>query len=208
MHSDMLPSAILDDAVHQLTRLPGVGSRSAMRFALHLQHMSEAEVRDFAESLIRLKTALHECRCCHNISDSEICPICSDPKRLNNVLCVVENIEEVIAIEKTRQYRGRYHVLGGVISPIDGVGVSDLHINTLLQRVHQECPDTLHELILALPTTMEGDITSHYIAKQLADTPIQLTTLARGVAIGDNLQYADEVTLGRSIVERIPFAAH
>ncbi|KWW29342.1 MAG: recombination protein RecR [bacterium P3] len=205
MNLNPLPSVILEDAVRQLSRLPGVGSRSALRYALHLQRCSEAEVRDFADAVLRLKTHLHECRHCHNISDTEVCPVCSSPKRQRNIVCVVENIQEVMAIENTRQYRGLYHVLGGVISPVDGIGVGDLHIASLLQRVREGVPDPVEEVILALPTTMEGDTTSFYISKQLDGTQVKITTLARGVAIGDNLEYADEVTLGRSIAGRVPF---
>ena len=205
MNSTPLPSRILDEAVSQLSRLPGVGSRSALRYALHLQHCTEAEVRDFAESVLRLKTELHECCYCHCLSDTEVCPICQNPKRLHSILCVVENIQEVMAIENTQQYRGLYHVLGGVISPIDGIGVADLRIDSLVQRVANGVPEPVEEVILALPTTMEGDTTSYYIHKQLQPLGVRLTTLARGVAIGDNLVYADEITLGRSIVNRVPF---
>lgn len=205
MNQNSLPSVVLDEAVRQLKRLPGVGSRSALRYALHLQRCSEVEVRDFAEAVLHLKTQLHECRYCHSISDTEVCPICSSPKRQRGIVCVVENIQEVMAIENTQQYRGLYHVLGGVISPVDGIGVGDLHIASLLQRVREGIPDPIEEVILALPTTMEGDTTSYYINKQLEGLPVKLTTLARGVAVGDNLEYADEVTLGRSIVNRIPF---
>ncbi len=205
MNQNSLPSFVLDEAVRQLKRLPGVGSRSALRYALHLQRCSEVEVRDFAEAVLHLKTQLHECRYCHSISDTEVCPICSSPKRQRGIVCVVENIQEVMAIENTQQYRGLYHVLGGVISPVDGIGVGDLHITSLLQRVREGIPDPIEEVILALPTTMEGDTTSYYINKQLEGLPVKLTTLARGVAVGDNLEYADEVTLGRSIVNRIPF---
>lgn len=195
----------MDEAVRQLKRLPGVGSRSALRYALHLQRCTEAEVRDFAEAVVALKTQLHECRFCHNVSDTEVCPICSSPKRQQGIVCVVGNIQEVMAIENTQQYRGLYHVLGGVISPIDGIGVGDLQIASLLHRVREGIPQPIEEVILALPTTMEGDTTSYYINKQLNDLPVRVTTLARGVAVGDNLEYADEVTLGRSIVNRIPF---
>ena len=204
MNQNSLQSVVLDEAVRQLKRLPGVGSRSALRYALHLQRCSEVEVRDFAEAVLHLKTQLHECRYCHSISDTEVCPICSSPTRQRGIVCVVENIQEVMAIENTQQYRGLYHVLGGVISPVDGIGVGDLHIASLLQRVREGIPDPIEEVILALPTTMEGDTTSYYINKQLEGLPVKLTTLARGVAVGDNLEYADEVTLGRSIVNRIP----
>lgn len=201
-----LPSTTLQRAVDQLSRLPGIGKRSALRFALHLMQMSETEVNDFADAVVRLKTDVHRCRLCHNVSDTEVCPICSNPKRQRNTVCVVENVQEVMAIENTQQYRGLYHVLGGVISPIDGIGIHDLTIDALLQRVRSKEDDPIEEVILALPTTMEGDTTNFYLHKQLSPLGIKVTTLARGVAIGDNLEYTDEITLGRSIVNRVPFA--
>lgn len=200
-----LPSKILQDAVDQLATLPGVGKRSALRYALHLLEEEESAVRDLSEAILKLKTDLHHCRYCHNISDTEVCPICANEKRQKNIICVVENVQDVMAIEKTQQYRGLYHVLGGVISPIDGIGVHDLEINSLIIRVQSGDPAPVEEVILALPTTMEGDTTNYYINKQLLPFNIKITTLARGVAIGDNLEYADEITLGRSIVGRIPF---
>ncbi|MBR0170659.1 MAG: recombination protein RecR [Bacteroidales bacterium] len=200
-----LPSKILQDAVDQLATLPGVGKRSALRYALHLLEEEESAVRDLSEAILKLKTDLHHCRYCHNISDTEVCPICANEKRQKNIICVVENVQDVMAIEKTQQYRGLYHVLGGVISPIDGIGVHDLEINSLINRVQSGDPAPVEEVILALPTTMEGDTTNYYINKQLLPFNIKITTLARGVAIGDNLEYADEITLGRSIVGRIPF---
>lgn len=201
-----LPSTTLQRAIDQLSRLPGIGKRSALRFALHLMQMSETEVNDFADAVMRLKTDVHHCRLCHNVSDTEVCPICSSPKRQRNTVCVVENIQEVMAIENTQQYRGLYHVLGGVISPIDGIGIHDLTIDALLQRVRSKEDDPIEEVILALPTTMEGDTTNFYLHKQLTPLGVKVTTLARGVAIGDNLEYTDEITLGRSIVNRVPFA--
>ena len=200
-----LPSEILRNAVEQLTTLPGVGRRSALRYALHLLKQDEIAVRDFSEAILRLKTDLHHCRHCHNVSDTEVCPICSSPKRQHGIVCVVENIQDVMAVENTQQYRGLYHVLGGVISPIDGVGPSDLHIASLVERVRTGVPDHVDEVILALPTTMEGDTTNYYINKLLQPLGVKVTTLARGVAIGDSLEYADEITLGRSIAHRIPF---
>lgn len=200
-----LPSKILQDAVDQLATLPGVGKRSALRYALHLLEEEESAVRDLSEAILKLKTDLYHCRYCHNISDTEVCPICANEKRQKNIICVVENVQDVMAIEKTQQYRGLYHVLGGVISPIDGIGVHDLEINSLINRVQSGDPAPVEEVILALPTTMEGDTTNYYINKQLLPFNIKITTLARGVAIGDNLEYADEITLGRSIVGRIPF---
>ena len=200
-----LPSKILQQAVEQLATLPGVGKRSALRYALFLMGEDELRVRELSESLMRLKTHLHHCRCCHNVSDTEVCPIFASEKRQKGIVCVVENVQDVMAVENTQQYRGLYHVLGGVISPIDGIGVSDLEIASLIRRVQTADPAPVEEVILALPTTMEGDTTNYYINKQLQPLNVKVTTLARGVAVGDNLEFADEVTLGRSIAHRIPF---
>ena len=200
-----LPSRILEEAVEQLSTLPGVGKRSALRYALHLLNEEESHVQDFAASLVRLKTHLHHCRYCHNVSDTEVCPICSSEKRQKGLVCVVENVQDVMAVENTQQYRGLYHVLGGVISPIDGIGIGDLEIASLIRRVQTSDPAPVEEVILALPTTMEGDTTNYYINKQLQPLGVKVTTLARGVAVGDSLEYADEITLGRSIAHRIPF---
>ena len=200
-----LPSKILEQAVEQLATLPGVGKRSALRYALHLMREDELKVRDLSESLLRLKTDLHRCRYCHNVSDTEVCPICSSEKRHRGIICVVENVQDVMALENTQQYRGLYHVLGGVISPIDGISPSDLQIASLVERVRTGIPDKVEEVVLALPTTMEGDTTNYYINKLLQPLGVKVTTLARGVAVGDSLEYADEITLGRSIAHRIPF---
>ncbi len=200
-----LPSKILQEAVDQLSTLPGVGKRSALRYALHLVRSDEHEVRDLSETLLRLKTDLRRCRYCHNLSDTEVCPVCSSEKRQKGIVCVVENVQDVMAIENTQQYRGLYHVLGGVISPIDGIGPQDLEIASLLRRIQTADPASVEEVILALPTTMEGDTTNFYINRQLQPLGVRVTTLARGVAVGDSLEYADEITLGRSIVGRIPF---
>ena len=200
-----LPSNILQNAVDQLATLPGVGKRSALRYALHLLGQEEQAVRDLSEALVHLKTDLHHCRYCHNLSDTEVCPICSSEKRQKGIVCVVENIQDVMAIENTQQYRGLYHVLGGVISPIDGIGVQDIEIASLLRRVETGDPAPVEEVIIALPTTMEGDTTGYYIHRQLQPTGVKVTTLARGVAVGDSLDYTDEITLGRSIAHRIPF---
>ena len=200
-----LPSKILEQAVEQLSSLPGVGKRSALRYALHLMREDELAVRDLSESLLRLKTDLHRCRHCHNVSDTEVCPICSSEKRQRGIVCVVENVQDVMALENTQQYRGLYHVLGGIISPIDGIGPSDLEISSLIKRVETGIPYPVEEVILALPTTMEGDTTNYYLSRQLRPFGVKITTLARGVAVGDSLEYADEITLGRSIVDRIPF---
>ena len=191
--------------MEQLATLPGVGKRSALRYALHLMRQEEPAVRDLSESLLRLKTDLHRCRYCHNVSDTEVCPICSSEKRQRGIVCVVENVQDVMALENTQQYRGLYHVLGGVISPIDGVGVQDLEIASLIRRVERGDPYPVEEVVLALPTTMEGDTTNFYLSRQLRPLGVKITTLARGVAVGDSLEYADEITLGRSIAGRIPF---
>ena len=195
----------MQNAVDQLATLPGVGKRSALRYALHLLGQDEQAVRDMSEALVRLKTELHHCRYCHNLSDTEVCPICSSEKRQKGLVCVVENVQDVMAIENTQQYRGLYHVLGGVISPIDGIGVQDIEIASLLRRVETGDPTPVEEVIIALPTTMEGDTTGYYIHRQLQPTGVKVTTLARGVAVGDSLNYTDEITLGRSIAHRIPF---
>ena len=200
-----LPSKILEEAVEQLSGLPGVGKRSALRHALFLMGEDELRVREFTTAVLRLKTDLHRCRVCHNVSDTEVCPICSSDKRQKGLVCVVENVQDVMAVENTQQYRGLYHVLGGVISPIDGIGVHDLEIDSLIHRVRTGDPYPVEEVILALPTTMEGDTTNYYLNKQLQPLGVKVTTLARGVAIGDSLEYADEITLGRSIQHRIPF---
>lgn len=200
-----LPSKILEEAVEQLASLPGVGKRSALRYALFLMNEDESKVRDLSEALLHLKTHLHHCRHCHNVSDTEVCPICSSEKRQRGIICVVENVQDVMAVENTQQYRGLYHVLGGVISPIDGIGPGDLEIASLIRRVQTGDPAPVEEVILALPTTMEGDTTNYYINKQLQPLGVKITTLARGVAVGDSLDYTDEITLGRSIAHRIPF---
>ena len=198
-----IPSKILENAVNEIATLPGVGKRTAMRYALHLLKSPEGDFTSFVAALDSLKHDSHYCIHCHCISDTPECHICSNPKRDHKTICVVENIQEVMAIENTQQYRGVYHVLGGVISPLDGIGINDLTIGQLVDRVRSE---EVEEVILALPTTMEGDTTNIYIDRQLKQFPsLKVTTIARGIAIGDNLEYADEVTLGRSIVNRVPF---
>ena len=200
-----LPSNILQQAVDQLATLPGVGKRSALRYALHLLRLDEAKYADFLSALSTLKTDVHLCRRCHCVSDTELCPICSSPKRQHGVICVVENIQDVLAIENTQQYRGVYHVLGGVISPIDGIGIRDINIGTLISRVQYPEVEPVQEVILALPTTMEGDTTAFYINKQLQPFGIKVSAIARGISVGDSLEYADELTLARSIMHRVPF---
>lgn len=199
---DTLPSKLLEKAVEEFSKLPGIGKRTALRFALHLLNQPKEEVRNLSSAIDQMMEGIKFCKRCHCISDNEVCEICSNPKRQSDVICVVENILGVMAIENTAQFNGLYHVLGGVISPIEGIGISDLNIASLVERVERE---QVREVILALPTTMEGDTTNFYIHKQLQNFPVTVSTIARGVAIGDNLEYADEITLGRSIVNRLPF---
>ena len=197
------PSQLLEQAVQEFAKLPGIGRKTALRLVLHLLRQDDDDVMQFSETIARMKQEVKHCHVCHNISDSDTCTICADPRRDNSVVCVVENIQEVMAIENTGQYLGVYHVLGGVISPLDGIGINDLTIAQLVKRVGDE---RVEEVILALPTTMEGDTTNIYIDRQLRQYPdLKVTTIARGVAIGDNLEFADEVTLGRSIINRVPF---
>ena len=200
-----LPSGLLEQAVEQMNTLPGVGRKTALRLVLNLLRRDEKEVEAFAGAFLKLKKEIRYCRCCHNLSDTEVCPICSSRSRDKRTVCVVENVQDVMAIENTQQYRGLYHVLGGVISPIDGIGVQDIEIASLLKRVETGEPYPVEEVILALPTTLEGDTTSYYLNRQLQASGVKITTLARGVAVGDSLEYADEITLGRSIAHRIPF---
>lgn len=196
-------SLILENAVKELAKLPGVGQRTALRFALHLLKQDENHTLQLAKSLIDLVSEIKHCKICNNLSDTEVCSICANPERQRDVICVVENIREVMAIEATNQYRGLYHVLGGVISPIEGIGVGDISIEQLVKRVEKE---EIKEIILALPTTMEGDTTSFYINKLIEPYQIKISAIARGVAIGDKIEYADEQTLARSILNRRDFS--
>jgi len=196
------PSRLLENAVNEFSSLPGIGRKTAFRLVMSLLKRKPDEVRKFGESIIRLREEIHYCRECNNISDTEICSICSDPKRDRSIICVVENIQDVMAIENTHQYKGLYHVLGGIISPIDGIGPSDLKIDTLENKVRS---GAIREVILALSTTMEGDTTNFYLFKRLSKYNPVITTLARGVAIGDELEYTDEITLGRAIASRNPY---
>lgn len=195
-------SSLLENAVNEFAKLPGIGRKTALRLVLHLLKQSEAEVDAFGNAFISLRREIVYCKVCHNISDTEVCHICSNPGRDHHTICVVENIKDVMTIENTQQYRGLYHVLGGIISPMDGVGPGDLEIESLVKRVPDE---EIKEVILALSTTMEGDTTNFYIFRKLSPTNVKITTIARGIAIGDELEYADEVTLGRSIVNRVEF---
>ena len=196
------PSILLEKAVGEFSKLPGIGRKTAMRLVLHLLRQDQPVVEAFGNAIITLKREVKYCKVCHNISDTEICHICSNPGRDHHTICVVENIKDVMTIENTQQYRGLYHVLGGIISPMDGVGPGDLEIESLVKRVPDE---EIKEVILALSTTMEGDTTNFYIFRKLSPTNVKITTIARGIAIGDELEYADEVTLGRSIVNRVEF---
>ena len=196
------PSKLVERAVEQLASLPGVGRKTALRLALHLLSRPISDVQTFAHALAEMREGIVYCKKCHNISDTELCPICSNPKRDQSLVCVVQHVGDVLAIENTGQYRGVYHVLGGVISPIDGIGPEDLKITELIDRVRQ---GNIQEIILALGTTMEGDTTNFFIYRSLSGLDVKLSVIARGVAIGDEIEYADEVTLGRSILSRTSF---
>jgi recombination protein RecR len=200
-----LHSRILEEAVDAFAQLPGIGQKSALRMVLHLLRTSPEKVERFGEILTRLRKELRYCRNCHNISGAEICSICSDPRRDPTLVCVVEDIRDVIAIENTSSYKGHYHVLGGLISPMDGIGPSQINIESLCEKTGR---GDVQEVIAALSTTMEGDTTLFYLYKKLKPYDIRISTLARGVAIGGALEYADEVTLGRSIINRIPYENH
>lgn len=197
------PSTLLEKAVAEFAKLPGIGRKTALRLVLHMLRVSEEDVDRFANAITTLKKEVRYCKICHNISDTDVCPICSDPRRERNTICVVENIRDVMAVENTMQYRGLYHVLGGVISPIDGIGPADIEIESLVERVAE---GEIEEVIFALGSTMEGDTTNFYISRKLAPYPVKLSVIARGIAVGDELEYADEVTLGRSIRDRVPFS--
>ncbi len=200
--SQEYPSTLLERAVNEFTKLPGIGRKTATRLVLHLLRKSEDEVANFSESIIQLKREAKQCRECHSISDTDICPICANPSRDHTLICVVENIQDVMAVENTMQFRGVYHVLGGVISPMDGISPSNLHIDSLVKRV---ADGDVKEIILALSSTMEGDTTNFYIYRKLSQYNVKLSVIARGISVGDELEYADEITLGRSIVNRTPF---
>lgn len=195
-------SILLDNAVNALAQLPGIGKKTALRLALHILRRDESEGIAIGQSLIDLRRGIRYCRVCHNISDDEVCRICADETRDRTKVCVVESIKDVINIEATRQFSGLYHVLGGVISPMDGIGPDVLEIKSLIDRVAAE---DVHEVILALGATMEGETTSFYLYRKLRPSGVEITQLARGVAIGNDLEYTDEVTLGRSILNRMPF---
>lgn len=195
-------SALLENAVNEFAKLPGIGRKTALRLVLHLLRQEEFSVENFGNAIIKLRKEIKYCHVCHNISDSDTCSLCSDPNRDDSIICVVENIKELMVIENTHQFKGRYHVLGGVISPMDGIGPSDLEIDSLVKRVSE---GGIQEIILALSATMEGDTTNFYIFRKLAPYNIKISILARGVSVGDELEYTDEITLGRSIINRMPF---
>ena len=195
-------SKLLEKAVEEFAKLPGIGKKTALRLVLNLLNREVDDVTRFATAITSLREEILFCKKCHNISDIEICQLCSNPSRDNSILCVVEDIRDVMAIENTQQYRGLYHVLGGVISPMDGIGPQHLNIESLIDKVNS---GEVKEIIFALSTTMEGDTTNFYIFKKLKETSVKVSTIARGIAFGDELEYADEITLGRSIANRLPY---
>lgn len=196
------PSMLLEKAVAEFSKLPGIGRKTALRLVLHLLRQPKEEVDIFAEALSHMAHEVKYCTVCHNISDTDVCPICSNGKRDAKTICVVENVQDVMAVENTQQYNGLYHVLGGIISPMDGIGPNDIEIASLVERVEK---GDVEEVILALSSTMEGDTTNFYISRKLAHTGVALSVIARGISVGDELEYTDEVTLGRSILNRTPF---
>ena len=203
MIQQQYPSQLLEQAVQEFAKLPGIGRKTALRLVLHLLRQETEDVTHFADTIARMRREVKRCKVCHNISDSDTCPICSDPRRDHSTICVVENIQDVMAVENTQQFHGRYHVLGGVISPMDGIGPADLEIESLVARV---ATGEVKEVILALGSTMEGDTTNFYIFRKLAPyTNVKISIIARGISVGDELEYTDEVTLGRSILNRTPF---
>ena len=195
-------SLLLDKAVGEFAKLPGIGRKTALRLVLHLLKQPDADVTSFADAITTMKRDVKYCSVCHNVSDSELCPICSDSRRDGSLVCVVENIRDVMAIENTMQYHGLYHVLGGILSPMDGIGPADIEIDSLVSRVAE---GGVSEVILALSPTMEGDTTNFYISRRMRGYGVKLSVIARGIAVGNELEYADEVTLGRSILKRTPF---
>lgn len=199
MYSGNYSSSLLEEAVNQFASLPGIGRKTALRLALHILGQPKENVDAFASAFVSLKEQIHYCPQCNMISDDGICPFCNDPHRDNGIVCVVESLRDVLSIENTEQYRGLYHILGGIISPIDGIGPADLHIRELIERIKS---GQVREVILALSTSMEGETTSFYIYKQISGFPVAVTTIARGVGFGDDLEYTDELTLGRSITNR------
>lgn len=195
-------SALLEKAVGEFAKLPGIGRKTALRLVLFMLRQGDNDVDQFVNAVSKMKREVKYCRVCHNISDTDVCPICSDHSRDAATICVVENVQDVLAVENTQQFHGLYHVLGGIISPMDGIGPADLEIDSLVNRV---AAGGVKEVILALSSTMEGDTTNFYISRKLANYPVKLSVIARGISVGDELEYTDEVTLGRSILNRTPF---
>jgi len=195
-------SKLVENTVNELAKLPGIGKKTALRLTLHLIKQDLSDVEALSKSILRMRDEIKFCKNCHNISDSDICEICANPKRDHSIICIVEDIRDVMAIENTAQYKGIYHILGGIISPMDGIGPNDLNIKSLINKVAQ---GNINEIIMALSTTIEGDTTIFYIYKKIKDFKLSITTIARGVAIGDELEYTDEITLGRSIINRTPY---
>ncbi len=204
MSNHLFSSKLLENAVNEFSKLPGIGKKTALRLVLFLLKQNKDEVQSFGDSIIKLFNEIKYCRSCNNISDTDLCKICANPSRDHSTICVVENIRDVLSIENTQQYHGIYHVLGCIISPIDGFGPGDLVIKTLETKIKNK---EVKEIILALPTTMEGDTTNFYLYRKFNDSGVKISTLARGVSIGDDLEYADEITLGRSIINRTLFEA-
>lgn len=200
--SETYPSALLEKAVSEFSKLPGIGRKSALRLVLNMLRRDVTDVDEFCNSIKTLKHDVKYCSVCHNISDTDVCPICSDTRRDASTICVVENIQDVMAVEKTQQFNGLYHVLGGIISPMDGIGPGDIEVESLVDRVKR---GDIEEVILALSSTMEGDTTNFYISRKLVQYDVKLSVIARGISVGDELEYTDEVTLGRSILNRTPF---
>lgn len=200
--TEQYPSALLERAVNEFSKLPGIGRKTALRLVLHMLRQPVAESESFGEAVINLRRNVRYCRVCHNISDTDLCEICANPRRDSSMVCVVETVRDVIALENTGMYRGLYHVLGGVISPMDGIGPADLQIDSLVERVAK---GDVEEVIFALSSTMEGDTTNFFLYRKLAPTGVMLSVLSRGLSVGDELQYTDEATLGRSLVNRTPF---
>lgn len=198
---EQFPSVLLEKAVGEFSKLPGVGRKTALRLVLHLLRQPTTVADSLAEAVRNVRHDIKYCSICHNISDTDICPICADPRRDATTVCVVENVQDVMAVENTQAYHGLYHVLGGIISPMDGIGPSDIEIDSLVHRVAE---GHIKEVILALSSTMEGDTTNFYISRQLRNYPVKVSVIARGISVGNELEYTDEVTLGRSIVNRIP----
>lgn len=202
MHNQIYPSKLLENAVEEFAKLPGIGRKTALRLVLHLLRQSEGDVDRFSETMTKLRHDVKHCNICNNISDTDVCTICSNPRRDSSLICVVENIKDVMSIENTHQYNGLYFVLGGVISPMDGIGPADLKIDQLVNKISA---GNVREIIMALSATMEGDTTNFFIYKKLKQFPVSISAIARGVAFGDELEYTDEVTLGRAIINRVKF---